>query len=237
MSIAVSFSLFGDDPDDIYIPGFIKNQAMYREFYGPKNVRLYLYLPERLKSILEKTADPQMTSLIPVEGPEDQTATLWRFKTLKEVTADHYLFRDLDSRPIERERLAVAEWIASGKMFHVIRDHRLHGVPMLAGLWSCTRAGAKRVFLPTNKPRDYYGVDQVILMARVWPFARREVYASVDCEHIFGTPVHPIPGDLSEGFCGQDLDGNDRPRNPQNNRGEFQGVRYVHSQEQTCLHS
>ena len=43
-----------------------------------------------------------------------------------------------------RDAAAVAEWIKSGKGFHVIRDHPSHSLyPMSGGLW-----GAKRGALP-----------------------------------------------------------------------------------------
>ncbi|KAK8407555.1 hypothetical protein O3P69_002246 [Scylla paramamosain] len=35
----------------------------------------------------------------------------------------------------QREVSAVEEWLASGKMFHVMRDHLYHKVPVLGGMW------------------------------------------------------------------------------------------------------
>ena len=37
-----------------------------------------------------------------------------------------YLMRNLDSRLSIREKLAVDEWVSSGKRFHVMRDHPSH---------------------------------------------------------------------------------------------------------------
>ncbi|KAK8405419.1 hypothetical protein O3P69_001755 [Scylla paramamosain] len=42
---------------------------------------------------------------------------------------------DVDSRVSQREVAAVEEWLASRKMFHVMRDHPSHNVPVLGGMW------------------------------------------------------------------------------------------------------
>ena len=46
-----------------------------------------------------------------------------------------YLSRDLDSVFTAREAAAVAEWVASGRAVHVMRDHPWHGAAMLGGTW------------------------------------------------------------------------------------------------------
>jgi hypothetical protein len=48
---------------------------------------------------------------------------------------DRYIIRDCDSRLNPRERLAVEEWIGSGKRIHSIRDHPNHDRPLNGGLW------------------------------------------------------------------------------------------------------
>jgi hypothetical protein len=53
------------------------------------------------------------------------------------------LFRDLDSRPSLREVEAVKEWLQSKHVFHVMRDHPGHDMPMLAGMWGVKVAGQR----------------------------------------------------------------------------------------------
>ena len=49
---------------------------------------------------------------------------------------DHAVFRDLDSLISKREKAAVAQWLESKHIFHVMRDHPNHGTtPMMAGMW------------------------------------------------------------------------------------------------------
>ena len=52
-------------------------------------------------------------------------------------------FRDLDSRPSERELEAVSEFHSSRKTVHVMRDHREHRAPMLAGMWGAKTKGLR----------------------------------------------------------------------------------------------
>ncbi len=48
---------------------------------------------------------------------------------------DTIMSRDTDSRIIPREDDAVREWLASDKIFHIMRDHPYHCVHVLAGNW------------------------------------------------------------------------------------------------------
>ena len=43
--------------------------------------------------------------------------------------------RDLDSRPSKRELAAVGEFLESGHVLHIMRDHPYHGVVILGGAW------------------------------------------------------------------------------------------------------
>lgn len=111
--------------------------------------------------------------------------------------------RDLDSALTQRERAAVDEWLASNKSFHSMRDHPLHAVPMLGGLWG---------FRPSRDPnisrvihaklhnkdlvRHYGGIlDQKFLSVHVWPLSKSNVIAhdSFLCHHGYGNKPEPFP--------------------------------------------
>lgn len=47
---------------------------------------------------------------------------------------DSVMSRDTDSRIIPREEDAVREWLASDKIFHIMRDHPWQCVHVLAGI-------------------------------------------------------------------------------------------------------
>eukprot|EP00729_Bicosta_minor_P014031 gene14031-30990_t len=57
----------------------------------------------------------------------------WRFTAASDASVDRFLIRDLDSRLSIREKVAVDEWILSGKKFHVMRDHPSHSLFAMSG--------------------------------------------------------------------------------------------------------
>lgn len=216
MKVLVSFCLFGTDPDDIYYGGMLKNLELYSRWHPDWTVRVYVgrSVPEDVVSdlALKSNADIRNT-----DGDENQTATFWRFKALTEGGHDCYLFRDADSRPIERERIAVDAWINSSRDFHVMRDHPRHGMPMLAGLWGVKGPIAKKLarLMPAALVDDYYMVDQQFLRQTVWPIARSSVLQHVGCDWTFKTAFEPFPVRRSiEGFVGEGFLSNGQPRYP-----------------------
>ena len=51
---------------------------------------------------------------------------MWRFETIDDPDVEINMSRDTDTRILLREKLAVDEWLASGKTFHIMRDHPHH---------------------------------------------------------------------------------------------------------------
>ena len=58
---------------------------------------------------------------------------MWRFLPMFDPLVDTFVSRDLDAEIIARETAAVQQWLVSNYTFHVMRDHHLHNVPILAG--------------------------------------------------------------------------------------------------------
>lgn len=215
-----SFSLFGEDENGIYRPGAVQNALAYAEVYPDVVCRFYVS-PLTWEWASENLRFPN-TELVRMPGPDNQAATLWRFQALRDTEYDFYLFRDTDSRPIARERAAVAEWLASPYPYHVMRDHPYHSVPIMAGLWGVKQPEARRIskFFPTTYRRSYYQVDQQFLRIMVWKVAKHQVLSHSGCAHSFGEQTVPFPseGDPSEGFVGEGFYGDGRPRHPEHAR-------------------
>lgn len=216
MAGLASFSLFGEDPDGIYREGALVNARMYGELYPDVICRFYVS-PLTLEWATENLTLGNC-EVHPMPGPDNQAATLWRFQSLHTRGYAYYLFRDTDSRPILRERAAVAEWLASDRTYHVMRDHPYHNVPMMAGLWGVKAPVANRIarLFPVKPTRSYYQVDQQFLRAVVWRAAKHIVMSHSGCGHSFGEETVPFPveGDPSEGFVGEGFFGDGRPRFP-----------------------
>lgn len=219
----VCFSLFGEDENGIYRSGALINAEMYGQLYPDAVCRFYVGV-STLEWASEALAPLGNVQVVPVDGPEDFTATFWRYRGLQDRTFRAYLFRDTDSRPILRERLAVQDWLEnSDKNYHVMRDHPYHNMPILAGLWGVKKAGNTQNFwnlFRGQKMRSFYQCDQVYLKAVVWKVIKTKTLGHLGCEHYFGEgESRPFPpSGFDEGFVGEGFYGTGRARFPHHSR-------------------
>eukprot|EP00093_Oithona_nana_P009625 09625.XXX_377775_379280_1 [CDS] Oithona nana genome sequencing. len=111
--------------------------------------------------------------------------TLWRFLPMLDDQVEVALFRDLDSRASSREVAAVQEWLQSKHVFHVMRDHPGHDMPILAGMWGVKlsspqmRKALQAVFYQMLHADSAYwrgqiisSRDQALLERYLWPWAK-----------------------------------------------------------------
>jgi len=231
----VSFTLFGDQ--EMYLYGAVQNAKLWKQ--GPLDVDTIFYVgssvPDRTLTAL-KYWDAKIEFW---DGPEDQTATFWRYEALKH-DYDYHLFRDVDSRPYEREYIALNEWLDGHYQFHIIRDHPYHGVPILAGLFGLKREIRgmvvdhlgptipedyyKKVVKACNQltainyeSNDFYQIDQWWLRLEVYPLLRNKIMAH-DSFFGFERPRYKVqvpPRSELGDFIGEGFDEEDEPRYPQ----------------------
>ena len=148
--------------------------------------------------------------------------TLWRFFPTLDPQVDIFLSRDLDSTISSREVEAVDEWLKSEKTLHVMRDHPLHSVPMLAGLWGTklmnSRDAWKSIWTAimadpqSRSSREGKGHDQTLLSRHVWG----KLYGGVMQHDNYWCTQWP---DGSLGFPSQ------RPNSTENFVGGYRGYR------------
>ena len=60
---------------------------------------------------------------------------MWRFEAIDDPDVEIMMSRDTDTRFLPREKLAVDEWLESGKTFHIMRDHPHHYYEILGGMF------------------------------------------------------------------------------------------------------
>lgn len=229
----VTFSLFGSDP--MYTVGALKNIEIWRN--SPLDVDCIFFVGPSvdhsvIRQLKEKTAYIQLVR----DLPEDYTATFWRWDAfrLAENRYDYVLSRDVDSRPFEREYIAIEQWLASKMSVHVIRDHPYHGVPMLAGLfgvrsWMFGWFADRLPLVPPDDfyqwinakykrdydSNDFYQVDQHWLRKNVYPHLRNQIFAH---DSFYGFERkryrHFLPFEEGYRFCGEGFNEYDEPRYP-----------------------
>lgn len=171
----ISYSLWGSRK--FYLEGAVENARLARVIYPDWKCRFYCdsSVPEAVIGELKRYG-AKVVMMPPFSRAYE--GLFWRFQVVNDPSVDRYLIRDADSPLTCQERVAVDEWIASGKRFHVIRDWYTHSELILAGLF-----GGVKGALPDLKPLidSFYEkveiertIDQRFLRWYVWPVARED---------------------------------------------------------------
>lgn len=236
MKGVVSFTIFGNAA--IYTQGALKQALLFNSYSdsGPIEWDLRFYVGKSVNQSTVLSLIELGAEIIDCDGPEDQTATFWRFDAFK-YDYSHYLIRDTDSRLCPREIAAINQWIDSGRPFHVMRDHPYHGVPILAGLWGATHEVSSEIaerlpMVPHEtfyeeinrgvnhthyESNDFYQVDQWWLRREIYPMMRRRCVAHDEWFRMERSPerrkfpTHRGPGE----FVGKGWTENDEERFPE----------------------
>jgi len=208
----ISYSLWGDN--ELYNIGMVKNAEQVPEIYPDWQMIVYYdnSVPTETLNILENLN----VKLVNVDGHTH--GMFWRFFASDLVDCEYAIFRDGDSRLSTREKMAVDEWIESGKTIHVMRDHPAHQIPygnnglgILGGMW-----GIKGNTIPMkdsienfskNKTMGY-GIDQTFLKTIY------NVFENDRCTHDDFFEKKPFPIKRENGrFVGERMNVNDEPLN------------------------
>ncbi|MEM6915855.1 MAG: hypothetical protein AAF491_04740 [Verrucomicrobiota bacterium] len=172
----ISFSLWGENPR--YLRGAIRNVTAAFDIYPGWICRFYCddSVPREILGLLRKRGAEVVMRKRPASFYE---GLLWRFEVINDDSVDRFLVRDCDSVVNVKERVAVDEWIASGKWFHLMRDYASHTELILAGMWG----GVSGILPPLDEllvkfessvaPTRTY--DQLFLRDAVWPVVKQSV--------------------------------------------------------------
>ena len=130
----ISFSLWGDNPT--YTIGAIKNAEQAKEFYPDFECWFYIHLETVSSDIIIKLQKFDNVKIIFKTGDLNKCKPMmWRFEAIDDPEVEIMMSRDTDSRFLLREKLAVEEWLQSGKLFHIMRDHPHHNFSILGGMF------------------------------------------------------------------------------------------------------
>ena len=170
----IAFSLFGADPK--YCESAILNVQEQPRIYPHWVCRFYVddSVPENVIARLRQGG----AQIVPVEQPAAQwPGPMWRLLALNDPLAHRILFRDADSVISRREATAVEQWVASGKRFHMMRDHSANTELILAGLWGVVSGSLPPLenlivrFMSAPLASRHFA-DQYFLRQYIWPYAR-----------------------------------------------------------------
>lgn len=119
----ITFSLWGKEPR--YTTGAIKNAILAQTFYPDFQCWFYIHKESVPENIIEDINKLTNTKIIFKTGNLLESKPMcWRFEAIDNPDCELMMPRDTDTRIFIREKLAVNEWLKSGKVLHIMRDHK-----------------------------------------------------------------------------------------------------------------
>jgi hypothetical protein len=175
MKKLIVFSLWGNNPK--YTIGAIRNAELAPIIYPDWICRFYVG-KSTPQEIIEKLKSFNHTEVIEMDEGGDWTGMFWRFYPASEEDIDVMISRDTDSRLNIREKLAVDEWLNSGKGLHIMRDHPYHNTKILGGMWGMKKGTFPQMKSEIEKYRkgDFIQVDQNFLSQIVYPICKNNSF-------------------------------------------------------------
>jgi hypothetical protein len=160
----ISTSVFGSNHR--YIVGAKRQVSLAKHYYPNWEFRLYTDNPNNFADV-----DANVIHI-----KDGTSGTFWRFFPLFEDDSTITIVRDADSRITAREAMAVYEWMASDKAFHIMKDHPQHPpISILAGMFGLKGRLDKECLekmIPYLYSKNEYGTDQHYLHFHVFPKIR-----------------------------------------------------------------
>jgi hypothetical protein len=183
MKKIITFCLFGDCKDYFY--GAIENARLAQTIYPEWICRFYIFKEVFSENpwVYGALLGFKNTEVVKLDMNGGFYSTMYRFLPLGETDVDVFMSRDCDSRLSNREKVAVDEWLVSGKTNHIMHDHPYHYTPeypILAGMWGSKGGWYDNIkddilrFYSGNE--DKKGIDQKFLYYFYHNHVKNDVY-------------------------------------------------------------
>lgn len=191
----ISYALFSDEGLDesvfeVYLRGMEQNVKDARLYYPEWIVRIYvLGLSDQAEAVLLKWKNAEVVRCSPDSSLSSSSSRkmIARFLVIDDPKVAVAIVRDSDSLLTPREIFAVNSWLSSGLLFHVMRDHAEHDVPVLGGMFGMRRGALRERTMASivtealeANPSEIDGLrgeDQSFLMRYVWPIVKSSCLA------------------------------------------------------------
>ena len=209
----ISFSLYGDK--ERYVRVAIENAKAVQYVYPGWSCRFTVDQSVPVPVLDQLSSHGAQIRISPdLHDPALNTGLFWRFTVASDPGVDFFLVRDADSLINVREKVAVDEWIASDRDFHVMRDFYSHSELILAGLWGGVAGRIPNIVGQINQwhkdwPSDQLGVhnhDQLFLRKHIWPTIKSSLMQHDSAFRAEGTRNFPSVGVMQPvRHVGQDM--------------------------------
>lgn len=182
----LAYSMFGEKK-------YMERYKTFIKFIAKEALESTLYNTWHVWVYHDGTADEDFIASVKTINPsvgflDVRNYKVWKLLPVGNNTADITCSRNLDSPLSTREFAAVADWLKSKKLVHVMRDHPMHFTNFMSGLWCFrnhkNRALGKHIvelvlkYAQTQNPaahrEAFHGNDQLVLNKPVWPLVEHE---------------------------------------------------------------
>ena len=174
----ITFNLWGNNPN--YTIGAIKNAEQAKNIYPDFECWFYIHQETVPQEIINELQKNDNVKIILKNGDLNTCKPMmWRFEAIDDPQVEIMLSRDTDSRFWFREKLAVEEWLQSGKLFHIMRDHPEHKPKISGGMFGTRKIPQiknwKNLIDNFDQRNSYgyiqenYGYDQNFLEKFIYP--------------------------------------------------------------------
>lgn len=190
MKRVVSFSLWGTS--DVYLQGALDAVEQVKHSYP--GWESWFYLGEDVPASQRVLLNEKGARIL--DGPQwgPWAGMYWRFLAAADPEVEIMISRDVDTLILDREVDAVNEWLASGKVLHIMRDHPKHEMPIMGGMWGCRTSYFRNLqeIILKWKRFDRYGCDQEFLARVIYPSFIDQAFIHSECIHFTDEVIHPF---------------------------------------------
>lgn len=210
MKRVLTFTLWGSQPK--YTIGAIKNADIAKDIYPEFECWFYIHKETVPKEIIEELSKRKNVKIIFKNGDLNTCKPLmWRFEAIDDDDVEIMMSRDTDTRIYMRERHAYDDWIASGKTFHIMRDHPAHSCQILAGMfgtkkhekilsWKEIMNSFKQQGMPGNAWSAPHQYDQRFLVNHIYPIIKNDCLIHASFCKYEGKQCKPFPSDYDSEY-------------------------------------
>lgn len=170
MKKVISYSLWGNDKKYTY--NLIFNCLQAKHFFPGWLCRIYHddTVDAPILKVLSSFDNVELVKFLDIPNSRGM---YWRHFAASDPQVEILLVRDADAWICKRDRVAVDEWLASDKSFHLIRDNCHHRSPLMGGTWGVRNGLLKdmnhKILTYLDRHPEADNNDQVFLNAVIYP--------------------------------------------------------------------
>lgn len=204
----VCFCLWGSS--DLYNHGLWENALLMPTIF-PDWIMHVSYTPTANQDVIKQLLTLPWVETQLYNLPDHPRNLMLRYFPATNTNNNILIFRDADSRISRRDFFAVMDWLNTTKDVHIIRDHPMHNIHILGGLWGVrnglfSNPKIRHKFIRHfNSNKHKLDTDQRFLCKVFYPLIKNNtcIHASFNLFEPWAAQFPPQSPPRQLGFCGQ----------------------------------